>query len=93
MSQLSVNDIFNRVFDERSVRIVLVETRDENGDVENVPWFCGRDVCEILGYIDYRTAIHDHIEDDCKQSLGKLVVGVANLPIMTRKQRTLTKKD
>jgi hypothetical protein len=27
-----MNDIFNRVFDERSVRIVLVETRDENGD-------------------------------------------------------------
>jgi len=68
-----MNDIFNRVFDERSVRIVLVETRDENGDVENVPWFCGRDVCEILGYANYRNALAEHIESDCKHQLGMLL--------------------
>jgi prophage antirepressor-like protein len=73
MSELiSINDVFNRMFDERGVRIVLVESKDEN-----VPWFCGRDVCEILGYANYRDTIHTHIEDECKQQLGNiLVVGV-----------------
>jgi hypothetical protein len=76
MSELiSINDVFNRMFDERGVRIVLVESKD---DVENVPWFCGRDVCEILGYVDYRNALHNHIEDDCKQSLGNILGVVVN---------------
>src|SRR5579864_3831899 len=89
MSELiSINDVFNRMFDERGVRIVLVESKD---DVENVPWFCGRDVCEILGYVDYRNALHNHIEDDCKQSLGN-ILGVVVKPTtnLTHNERQMT---
>src|SRR5579864_4250822 len=85
MSELiSINDVFNRMFDERGVRIVLVESKD---DVENVPWFCGRDVCEILGYANYRNAIAEHIESDCKQQLGVLFNGTPNL---THNERQMT---
>jgi len=89
MSELiSINDVFNRMFDERGVRIVLVESKD---DVENVPWFCGRDVCEILGYVDYRNALHNHIEDDCKQSLGNILgVVVKPTPNLTHNERQMT---
>src|SRR5580704_14209596 len=83
MSELiSINDVFNRMFDERGVRIVLVESKDEN-----VPWFCGRDVCEILGYANYRNAIAEHIESDCKQQLGVLFKSTPNL---THNERQLT---
>jgi prophage antirepressor-like protein len=83
MSELiSINDVFNRMFDERGVRIVLVESKDEN-----VPWFCGRDVCEILGYANYRNAIAEHIESDCKQQLGVLFNGMPNL---THNERQMT---
>jgi prophage antirepressor-like protein len=84
---ISINDVFNRVFDKRSVRILLVETKDANDDGENVPWFCGRDVCEILGYVNYRNAIAEHIESDCKQQLGVLFNGTPNL---THNERQLT---
>ena len=85
---ISINDVFNRMFDERGVRIVLVESKD---DVENVPWFCGRDVCEILGYVDYRNALHNHIEDDCKQSLGNILgVVVKPTPNLTHNERQMT---
>jgi prophage antirepressor-like protein len=38
-----------------------------------MPWFCGRDVCEILGYANYRNALAEHIESDCKHQLGMLL--------------------
>ncbi|MGL5962495.1 MAG: BRO family protein, partial [Cetobacterium sp.] len=38
------------------------------------PWFCGRDVCEILEYSDYRQAIMNNIENENKKSLKDLVV-------------------
>jgi prophage antirepressor-like protein len=39
------------------------------------PWFCGRDVCEILEYIRYRDALADHVEDENKKNLKDLCVG------------------
>jgi len=38
------------------------------------PWFCGRDVCEILKYSDYRRSLFDHVEDENKKSLKDLGV-------------------
>jgi very-short-patch-repair endonuclease len=38
------------------------------------PWFCGRDVCEILEYENYRKALMVHIKEDCKNSLKELIV-------------------
>jgi prophage antirepressor-like protein len=38
-----------------------------------MPWFCGRDVCEILGYANYRNALAEHIESDCKHQLGNIL--------------------
>jgi prophage antirepressor-like protein len=36
------------------------------------PWFCGRDVCAILEYSDYKQAINIHIDDDNKNNLKNL---------------------
>jgi len=36
------------------------------------PWFCGRDVCEILEYENYRKALMVHIKEDCKKNLKEL---------------------
>jgi len=35
---------------------------------------CGRDVCEILEYENYRKALFDNIEDENKKSLKNLCV-------------------
>ena len=32
--------------------------------IENEPWFVGKDVAEILGYGDTNQAIRKHVEDD-----------------------------
>ncbi|CCV02425.1 BRO-like protein, GIY-YIG domain [Armadillidium vulgare iridescent virus] len=38
------------------------------------PWFCGKDVCDILRYSKYRDALAAHVEQDCKKELSKVVV-------------------
>jgi len=38
------------------------------------PWFCGRDICDILEYENYRKALMVHIKEDCKKSLKELCV-------------------
>jgi hypothetical protein len=43
------------------------------------PWFCGRDVCEILEYSDYKQAINIHIDTENKSNL-KILWGVFNTP-------------
>ena len=40
------------------------------------PWFCGRDVCEILKYVRYRDALADHVDDENKKNLKDLSVGL-----------------
>lgn len=34
--------------------------------IENEPWFVGKDVAEILGYVDTNKAISMHIDEDDK---------------------------
>jgi len=38
------------------------------------PWFCGRDVCDILKYEKYRDALLNNVDDENKKSLKDLVV-------------------
>src|SRR5579864_1676210 len=54
-----------------------------------VPWFCGRDVCEILGYANYRNALAEHIESDCKHQLGN-ILGVCVKQKYTYNERQMT---
>jgi hypothetical protein len=54
-----------------------------------MPWFCGRDVCEILGYANYRNALAEHIESDCKHQLGN-ILGVCVKQKYTYNERKMT---
>ena len=36
------------------------------------PWFCGRDVCEILEYKDIKQALQKHVQHKSKKSLKEL---------------------
>ena len=36
------------------------------------PWFCGRDICEILEYLDIKKAIQEHVQQKNKKSLKEL---------------------
>lgn len=60
-------------YEDKDVRVV--------GNDQN-PWFCGRDVCGVLGYSNYRNAISKHVDDECKKELIKIGV-----------QRTLTHNE
>jgi prophage antirepressor-like protein len=35
------------------------------------PWFCGKDVCEILGYSDKKKALQQHVKSKYKRSLSE----------------------
>jgi prophage antirepressor-like protein len=35
------------------------------------PWFCGKDVCEILGYSNKKLALQQHVNSKCKRSLSE----------------------
>jgi prophage antirepressor-like protein len=35
------------------------------------PWFCGHDVCEILGYSNKKKALQQHVESEDKRSLSE----------------------
>ena len=37
-----------------------------------IPWFCGRDVCTILGYKDIKDALQKHVLPHQKKSLSLL---------------------
>jgi len=52
-------------YNEKSVRIF--------GTNED-PWFCGRDVCDILEYSDYRHALMDNVDKENKKNLKDLCV-------------------
>ena len=58
-----LNKILN--YNDKTVRIF--------GTNEN-PWFCGRDVCDILEYSDYRKALFKFVDDENKKSLKDLCV-------------------
>ncbi|MBQ3626981.1 MAG: Bro-N domain-containing protein [Synergistaceae bacterium] len=44
-------------FNARQVRVVMKD---------NEPWFVAKDVCEILGYVNSRKALGDHLDEDEK---------------------------
>ncbi|MGL5962497.1 MAG: BRO family protein [Cetobacterium sp.] len=50
------------------------------------PWFCGRDVCEILKYENYRKALFDNVEDDNKKNLKVLCVQFKLTPKITHNE-------
>jgi prophage antirepressor-like protein len=59
------------------------------GTNEN-PWFCGRDVCEILEYANYRQSLYDNIEDENKKSLKDLGVSFKLTPKITHNEGQMT---
>jgi prophage antirepressor-like protein len=40
----------------------------------NEPYFCGRDVCEVLGYDSPKNALHRYVDQEEKKSLKELLV-------------------
>lgn len=50
------------------------------------PWFCGKDVCEILEYANYRQSLYDNVEDDNKKSLKDLCVSFKLTPKITHNE-------
>jgi len=38
-------------------------------EINNEPWFVGKDVAEILGYIDTADAIKKHVDEEDKQKV------------------------
>lgn len=53
---------------------------------DNDPWFCGKDVCDILNYSNHRKAIFDNVEPDCKKELAKIGVTPEVTPIFTHNE-------
>ena len=50
----------------RSQRIKIMGTTAD-------PYFCGRDVCELLGYKDVNRTLWDHVDEEDKKDLKSLV--------------------
>ncbi len=69
-----LNKILN--YNSKTVRIFGTNDRDSLGGTLRVqdPWFCGRDICEILEYSDYRKALFKFVDDENKKSLKDLCV-------------------
>ena len=49
-------------------------------DVDGKEWFCGRDVCKILGYENPKQALKERVKKDYKISLANIMVGRGKLP-------------
>lgn len=49
----------------QKIKIVIVGTYED-------PYFCGRDVCEILEYKDIQTALFKNVKDKHKKELNML---------------------
>ncbi len=63
---LNLQSFLNEMFAYENVNIRIVGTSDN-------PWFCGKDVCDVLGYTFYRDALKTHVDADCKCSLKTLL--------------------
>lgn len=59
-------DILNELISYGEKRVKIVGTSNE-------PWFCGKDVCEILGYKSAKVALHTHIKHTYKKNLSEVV--------------------
>lgn len=64
-------------YNQKSVRII--------GTNED-PWFCGRDVCEILEYSNYSDALFKFVDDDNKKSLKVLGISLKEMPNYTHNE-------
>ena len=63
---MNINEFIKEVFKFEDKKVKIVGTYEE-------PWFCGRDVCGILEYSNYRVAIADHVDEEDKQSLYNIM--------------------
>jgi prophage antirepressor-like protein len=52
---------------------------------EDDPYFCGKDVCTILGYVDIKNTLFNHVDADEKKELSKLVGRESNGPLVPNK--------
>jgi len=75
-------------YNDKKVRIFGTNDRDSLGGTLRVqdPWFCGRDVCEILEYSDYRKALFKFVDDENKKSLKNLSVADPAIPKITHNE-------
>jgi prophage antirepressor-like protein len=64
-------------YNNKSVRII--------GTNED-PWFCGRDVCDILEYVNYSDALFKFVDDDNKKSLKVLGISLKERPKITHNE-------
>ncbi len=53
--------------------VKIVGTNDD-------PWFCGKDVCTILGYVGLKQALQNHVKSKYKKSLIHFGVGSEIIP-------------
>ena len=63
----------------RNQKSIRVFGTNDRGSVQD-PWFCGRDVCEILEYENYRNALFKFVNDEHKKSLKDLGVIYSDTP-------------
>ncbi|MGL5962529.1 MAG: BRO-N domain-containing protein [Cetobacterium sp.] len=49
-------------------------------------WFCGRDVCEILEYVDYKHALMNNIDKENKKNLKILGMDCKSMPKITHNE-------
>ncbi len=63
---LNLQSFLTEMFAYENVNIRIVGTSD-------TPWFCGKDVCDVLGYTFYRDALKTHVDADCKCSLKAII--------------------
>jgi prophage antirepressor-like protein len=62
---------------ESTDRVVFDVTEAKKNEVKVVgtfeePWFCGKDVCEILEYADNKKALQTHVKKEYKKTLKEL---------------------
>ena len=58
------SDYFTFDIEGNSIRVHIVGTCEDT-------WFCGQDVCEILGYSDKKLALQEHVRSEDKRSLSE----------------------
>lgn len=47
---------------------------------QSEPWFVGKDVAEVLGYSDTKSALADHVDREDKQIIQKGQIATLDIP-------------
>jgi anti-repressor protein len=65
-----MTDIIDKIFkfEEHDIKVY--------GTFDN-PWFCGKDIATILGYVNSSDAIKDHIDTEDKKTLNDILTGTS----------------